>query len=1165
MESVDNSSVPKKHGVELELETKHRDAILETGLSDNLLINAAGLVIEVGSFSTFLKSACLSELKGLHIRELFPDLLLDDLSLQNVFIQREDGSKVHARAAVVPASDSCTRIILQDTTELVETRNRLDSFEKFWETTRNAIPDLVIVKDPDGRWKESNLAAEKKAVFGKLTDSGVPVLSPDCTASDALAWKSSSYVRSDEKLADGNVYDVIKIPFRNPDETPRSLLVIARDVTERRIYEERIVWLNNIVKALRSIDKLIRDSDDINSLCRKACEALTDSEEFSICSIFLENDEDKIIRCVCSEFPYSIELNGLFPGNNEFASAPVLSSGELAAGNSRWRYGPGSVLPGSMLVSPLRYQDYCFGFILALPLENRLSGSGSELREIFAEVAGDIGYAIHGRHLSVERAKSSLQVIHTKNMLDAFLENLPGPAFIRDSGSRYLRMNKLFGDYFGETSWLNGDPEAIYDADIYNSLIKTDKIVLEKGYVCRLRMVPDKNGKEHSLEVHYFRIEQSEGEPLIGGIGLDITDRLKTETALAESEDRYRTIYENTTTAMGIIDINGVVISINTHGEILSGYTREEIIGKKTWVDFVHPDDIEAVTEQRKKRLAGEASDYLDYEFRFVKKDGSIRNIRMRTGTIPHSQEGVLSLADVTDLLENQKKLNHSLEKTRAILEAIPDLMFVLARDGSYREFYAKDESMLAFPAGIITESSILALNLPEIAAAEILHAISETIDLGTVHTVEYELDLPDGHHYYEAGMSPYQGDTVLVLCRDVTRRKVAEAEQMSLTAQIQHVQKLESLGVLAGGIAHDFNNILMVITGNASLARITLKESGDTDKYLRAIETASSRASDLAGQMLAYSGRGEFKTVPLSLNTIAGEITDILHAAVTKKAVMLFDLYEDIPLILADVTQVRQVLMNLVTNASEALDDAPGTITVSTGVMYCNHLYINKLSRVEELPAGNYAYIEVKDNGSGMTGEITGKIFNPFFTTKFAGRGLGLSAVLGIMSAHSGAIEIQSEPGKGSTFRAFFPVMADRVFYPPLTPEMQSDAWETGGTVLLVDDEPLIRSVGEAIINAIGFKVISAEDGLDCVKKFKENISEVDVVILDITMPNMDGDEAFREIKKLKSDIPVIISSGYNEYEVIARFSGMLPEGFLKKPYNVCELRDKIRVVLKR
>jgi len=1151
--------------VELEKEATPWAAILDNGLSDFLLVNPAGVITEAGNSSTFLRSALPGELVGIKIAELFPDLDLAQHHHQDITFVTDDGAVFHARAAVMPTADSGVLIMLQDTTELLETRKRLQSFVNLWETARDAIPDIVIVKDPLGRWIESNLAAEKKARFIKATDSGAPVLSPICAASDSLAWVSGSYVRGDEKLPDGNVYDVIKIPLRNPDGTAQKLLVVARDVTERRVYEEKIIWLNNIVKALRSIDKLIRDSCDISELCRRAAEVLTDMGEFSCCSIFLVNAECKNTQSVCSDFPYSVELNGPYWEDSEYASTPVLSSGELTLINPAWRHGPGSVLPPACLVCPLKFQDELFGYILALPLESLSAGSVSELREIFAEVAGDIGYAIHGILLGMETANSSLQVIHTKNMLDAFLENLPGPAFIRDFHSRYLRMNRSFFDFFGDVNWLGGDPEAIYDSESVDALIKSDREVLEKGYVCRKKEVTDIAGSKRVLEVHYFRIEQGDREPLIGGIALDTTERLDAEKSLAESEDRYRTIYENTTTAMGIIDLNGVVVSINTHGEILSGYTREEIIGKKTWIDFVHPDDIESVAEQRRKRLAGDSTSYLDYGFRFVRKDGTIRNIQMRTGTIPHSQEGVLSLTDVTDIFEYQKKLKHSLDKTQAILEAIPDLMFVLARDGSYRDFYAKDESLLAFPADRISESSIFDIGLPGKAAAEILQTIADTIDLGTVHSVSYELDLPDGHHYYEAGMSPYEEDSVLVLCRDVTSRKDAESEQMNLMAQVQHVQKLESLGVLAGGIAHDFNNILMVIAGNAGLARKACKDCEDPDGYLRAIETASERASDLAGQMLAYSGRGEFKIVPLDLNTVADEISSILHATITKKGVMQFDLFDGLPLIMADATQVRQVLMNLITNASEALHDHSGTILVSSGVMHCDHGYIGRLNRMEELPAGQYAYIEVKDTGCGMTDEVRSKIFNPFFSTKFTGRGLGLSAVLGIMNSHRGALEIQSEPGKGSTFRALFPIIADRVSFAPEPPEQPNDWWDTGGTVLFVDDEPLIRSVGEAIIDIIGFNVVTAEDGIDCLEKFKENISILDLVILDITMPKMDGDEAFREIKKLKSDIPVIISSGYSEHEIIARFSGTLPEGFLKKPYNADELRDKIRAVLKR
>jgi two-component system cell cycle sensor histidine kinase/response regulator CckA len=430
------------------------------------------------------------------------------------------------------------------------------------------------------------------------------------------------------------------------------------------------------------------------------------------------------------------------------------------------------------------------------------------------------------------------------------------------------------------------------------------------------------------------------------------------------------------------------------------------------------------------------------------------------------------------------------------------------------------------------------------------------------VNTVEYELDMPDGHHFYEAGMSPFEADSVLVLCRDVTARKKAEDQQKKLEAQIRHVQKLESLGVLAGGIAHDFNNLMMAVTGNIHLARQAAISGECPLHYLDAVDQAANRAADLSEQMLAYSGRGEFRVLPLYLNSMASEISDILSATVSKKARVIFKLDPDLPMILADNTQVRQVVMNLLTNASESLEQNAGTITISTGVLFCSDKYLGTLHRTEKLKVGNYAWIQVDDTGKGMDDALMDKIFDPFFTTKFTGRGLGLSAVLGIMSSHAGALAISSEPGLGSSFRALFPV-ADTGACPADEPDTTDEEWTASGTALFVDDEPLIRSVGEAMLSDIGFNVIIAIDGLDGLNLFKSNMDAISIVIMDLTMPNIDGDELFREIRKLRNDIPVIISSGYNESEIIARFTDVFPEGFLKKPYTARQLKEKIRALL--
>ena len=396
----------------------------------------------------------------------------------------------------------------------------------------------------------------------------------------------------------------------------------------------------------------------------------------------------------------------------------------------------------------------------------------------------------------------------------------------------------------------------------------------------------------------------------------------------------------------------------------------------------------------------------------------------------------------------------------------------------------------------------------------------------------------------------------------DITDRKKAEEAQRALEAQVQRTQKLESLGILAGGIAHDFNNLLMGILGNADLALLELPPGSPVRENLRGIENAARRAADLARQMLAYSGKGRFIVEPVDIGSVLAEIGHLIAASVSKKAVLNYNLAPNLPAIEADATQLRQVFMNLITNASEALGEKNGAITVSTGVMECDRDYLRGTYLDEELPEGLYIYCEVSDTGCGMDPKTRARIFDPFFTTKFTGRGLGLAAVLGIVRGHRGAIRVYSEPGRGTTFKILFPATR-RAVKSPARPLMPDLVWHGKGLVLLVDDEETVRTVGRQMLERAGFNVLIAVDGRQALDIFTKQSNDITCVLLDLTMPNMDGEETFRELLRVKNDVRVILSSGYNEQEAIDRFTHSGLAGFIQKPYQFASLTQKLQQVL--
>ena len=396
---------------------------------------------------------------------------------------------------------------------------------------------------------------------------------------------------------------------------------------------------------------------------------------------------------------------------------------------------------------------------------------------------------------------------------------------------------------------------------------------------------------------------------------------------------------------------------------------------------------------------------------------------------------------------------------------------------------------------------------------------------------------------------------------QDITERKQAEQKQRELETQMQQAQKLESLGILAGGIAHDFNNLLTAILGHANLALMDLAPESPARESLREIDKASSRAAELCRQMLAYAGKGRFVVEPINLSRLVEELTRMLHVSISKKVLLRCQLAEGLPAVDADSAQLRQLAMNLVINAADAIGDADGVITISTGTMQCdeNSLLGGQLT-APPVP-GQYVYLEVIDTGCGMDAKTQAMIFDPFFTTKFAGRGLGLAAVLGIVRSRRGALKVESEPGRGTTFRVLFPASTKDA---ALTKsDGNSPPWRGKGTILLVDDEEPVRNVTNKILERSGFAVLRAGDGLEAIELFRAHSSEIVCVLLDLAMPRMDGEATFKELRRIQPQVRVILASGYSDQEISQRFQNAGLAGFIEKPYRVETLRAKLREVL--
>ncbi|MGZ8392705.1 MAG: response regulator [Gemmatimonadales bacterium] len=399
---------------------------------------------------------------------------------------------------------------------------------------------------------------------------------------------------------------------------------------------------------------------------------------------------------------------------------------------------------------------------------------------------------------------------------------------------------------------------------------------------------------------------------------------------------------------------------------------------------------------------------------------------------------------------------------------------------------------------------------------------------------------------------------------KEQSARRAAEFSE----AQSRHVQKLESIGVLAGGIAHDFNNLLHVILGNADIALSNLTKRSPAREPIEEVVRATLRAADLTRQLLAYSGKGAFVVRHLDLSTEVREMATLLRTGISKQATLAWELSPTLPAVSADPTQVRQIVMNLITNASDALGETGGTITLRTGVtrgedLDDQHFGVPLDGEGPPNPGkGPFVYLEVGDTGGGMAPDTLSRIFDPFFSTKFTGRGLGLAAVMGIVRSHHGLIRVRTAPGEGTAFRVLFPSVAGTARKPAQATGERSD-WHGSGTILVVDDEGGVREVAERILQEIGFQTIAAADGCRALEIMEELGDSVTAVLLDLSMPRMGGAETFRRLRALRPELPILMMSGYTEQVVAPQFSGSGPgiTGFLQKPF----LAEDLIAVLRR
>ncbi len=580
------------------------------------------------------------------------------------------------------------------------------------------------------------------------------------------------------------------------------------------------------------------------------------------------------------------------------------------------------------------------------------------------------------------------------------------------------------------------------------------------------------------------------------------------------------------------------------------------------FLDAVHPED-RAYVEAAWREHLEQGKEYRIVH-RIVRSDGSLLYVEERCETRRNERgeplQSLGTVQDVTRLIEAERQSR----LLQDVFHAVADMIGVI--DERYRLVYAN--RALRNVLGLGEDAPLSSVQVEQCFPERELRRLREEIlprlsqdgswqgESTIYHCQQGEIEVSQRlqAHSDSSGRLTH----ISMIARDIRKEKQQQSK-------LEHMQRLESLGVLAGGIAHDFNNLLTVIMGYAAMAQGQCGDHPQLREHLDGIVRSSQSAADLCRQMLAYSGKGKFVIEHVDLSALVRDMGRLLSVSIHKQIVLHYDLGEALPAVAVDVAQIQQVVMNLVINAGEAIGERAGSITLSTGVQQADAEYLRSAYLTDVLPAGDYVYLEVTDTGCGMSEEVKARLFEPFFTTKFTGRGLGMSAILGIVRGHQGTIKVYSEAGKGSSFKVLLPASeeASRPLSSSHSVE-RSVEQDFHGHLLIVDDEARIREVAGMAARQMGLDVLYARDGIEAIECYRQRREDIVCVLLDMTMPRMGGKEAFSELRRIDSDVVVILSSGYNEQTATQQFVGKSLAGFIQKPYTPEALQQCIRRILK-
>lgn len=765
----------------------------------------------------------------------------------------------------------------------------------------------------------------------------------------------------------------------------------------------------------------------------------------------------------------------------------------------------------------------------------------------------------------------SRNLFYQHPLLFNFLQNINIPIAITNLAGYWVEANPALCSLFGyskdellKLTWQDLTVSESLDQELttfqefiknpYSSLDKT--ITFEKFY----------RKKDQTLfraRVHLFLIPE-ENQNSIYGFLVCIENLDEKEAKLREAEQLrqfHRIVLDLLPVRVFWKDKNLHYLGCNlAFAKDAGKNSPEEIIGKtdyelpwKSEAELYRKDDREVIETGKEK---------IFYEEPQTTPEG--KQIYLRTSKIPllgpgGIPYGVLGMyEDITELKSLIGTLNETMSLLKTLIDSAPIGIIAVNEEGNI-EFWNK------------TCEEILGWSIDEVLLKPIKEFSPDIYNFTSSYketqpASEIEITAKNKHGQIltlriTCRLIRFENNNTLnlILFRDISEIKKIQHDKEQLDIQLQHTQKLESLGVLSSSIAHDFNNILMAIMGHAELAMEEIHNPTAIKNYLLNIEEAIKSAGELCRQLLLFAGKKQRPHEPCNLNQLTKDMEHLLKISISKKIVLNLDPAPDLPLIDGEPGQLRSVILNLAINASDAIGNRSGIIRLKTGVVDFTESYIRTTWFQENIEKKRYIYLEVSDNGCGMSSETISKIFDPFFTTKDTGRGLGLATVMGILRAHKGTIKVYSELGKGTTFKLFFPVVEDIEKHQKETNE-DLTSWKGKGLILFADDEPVVLQVTTKMLTKLGFTVITARDGREALQLFNQHKNELSAIILDITMPHLDGTDVARTIRSEFPHIPIFLSSGFSQHTLNENDLDFPIQGFLTKPYNINTLTKTLK-----